>query len=184
MLGNGGWPPVQGLMMCRSKPWGLPWLAPCHPGPGSASLDRLCTFLRKLSCISHMITVGTFTTPEEAHLLRSQLESAGIPAYLHSEYAVQNEWIGSNLIGGVRVQISELDLDIAREFFASEMIDPPEEAEPVPCPACGSGSTGPDPLPRHVGIFSLLVLHIPWPFIRRRWRCTACGQRFKLEKSS
>jgi hypothetical protein len=130
-----------------------------------------------------MITVGTFTTPEEAHLLRSQLESAGIPAYLHSEYAVQNEWLGSNLIGGVRVQISELDLEIAREFFAAEMIDPPPAAETIPCPACGSGSTGPDPLPRHVGIFTLLIFHIPWPFIRRRWRCTDCGHRFKLEKS-
>ena len=72
-----------------------------------------------------LVTVGIFTTPGEAHLLRSQLESAGIPAFLHSEYAVQNNWLGSNLIGGVRVQISELALEIAREFFASEMIDPP-----------------------------------------------------------
>ena len=130
-----------------------------------------------------LITVGTFTTTDEAHLLRSQLESAGIPAYLHSEYAAQNDWLRSNAIGGVRVQISDLDLDIAREFFASEMIDPPAEAETVPCPACGSGQTGPDPLPRHVGIFTLLIFHIPWPFIRRRWHCADCGKRFKLDKN-
>lgn len=130
-----------------------------------------------------MITVGTFTTPEEAHLLRSRLESAGIPAYLHSEYAVQNQWAYSNAIGGVRVQISELDLAIAREFFAAEMIDPPAAAEAVPCPACGSGHTGPDPIPRHVGIFTLLIFHIPWPFIRRRWRCADCGKRFKIAAS-
>jgi len=129
-----------------------------------------------------MITVATFSTPEEAHLLRAQLESAGIPAYLHSEYAVQNQWLHSNLIGGVRVQISELDLDIAREFMASEMIDPPPAAETVPCPACGSGRTGPDPMPRHAGIFTLLVFHVPWPFLRRRWRCGDCGERFKLGK--
>lgn len=76
-----------------------------------------------------LITVGTFSTPEEAHLLRSQLESAGIPAFLHSEYAVQNDWLQSNTIGGVRVQISDLDLDIAREFFAAETIDPPADGD-------------------------------------------------------
>jgi len=130
--------------------------------------------------MSLMITVATFTTAEEAHLLRSQLESAGIPAFLHGENAVQNLWTQSNVLGGVRVQISELDLEIAREFMASEMIDPPVDAETVPCPACGSGRTGPDPVTRGVGIFTLLVFHIPWPFVRRNWQCRDCGHRFKI----
>ena len=73
-----------------------------------------------------LITVGAFSTVEEAEMLRSQLESAGIPAFLHSEYAVQNSWLHSNLLGGVRVQISDLDLEIAREFLASEIMPQPE----------------------------------------------------------
>lgn len=126
-----------------------------------------------------MITLATFTTPEEAHLLRSRLESAGIPAFLHSEYAVQNMWIHSNLLGGVRVQIAEQDLEAAREFLTADQLPPPMEAVEVPCPACGSIRTGPDLGSRRTSLLLLILFNLPWPFSRRRWKCEGCGHRFK-----
>jgi Putative prokaryotic signal transducing protein len=130
-----------------------------------------------------MITLATFTTPEEAHLLRSRLESAGIPAFLHSEYAVQNLWIHSNLLGGVRVQIAESDLEAAREFLSADPLPLPLEAVEVPCPACGSMRTAPDPGPRRRSLFLLVLLNLPWPFSRRRWKCEDCGHPFKVKPS-
>ena len=82
-----------------------------------------------------MITLATFTTPEEAHLLRSRLESAGIPSFLHSEYAVQNMWLHSNLLGGVRVQIAKSDLEATHAFLNAELVDPttdPDSTEAGP----------------------------------------------------
>lgn len=125
-----------------------------------------------------MITIATFTTPEEAHLLRSRLESAGIPAFLHSEYAVQNSWLSSNLIGGVRVQISELDLDYAREFLGGEPAEPLPEAVPLLCPACGSTRTEPNLLPGRLSMVSMVLFHLPLPFLRHRWKCAAFDHRF------
>ena len=74
-----------------------------------------------------MITVATFSKPEEAHLLRSQLESAGIPAFVKDEMTVQMYWLYSDAIGGVRVQIDENDLEAARAFFNAPQIPVPEE---------------------------------------------------------
>lgn len=74
-----------------------------------------------------MITVATFSKPEEAHLLRSQLESAGIAAFVKDEITVQTYWLYSNAIGGVRVQIDEADMEAARAFFNAPQIAPGEE---------------------------------------------------------
>lgn len=67
-----------------------------------------------------MTTIATFNKPEEAHLLRMRLESAGIPAYIQDENTVQIDWLLANAIGGVRVQIAEEDVEAAREYLASE----------------------------------------------------------------
>jgi hypothetical protein len=48
-------------------------------------------------------TVATFSKPEEAHLFRTRLEAAGIPAYVQDEHLIQMDWLYSNAIGGVRV---------------------------------------------------------------------------------
>ena len=76
-----------------------------------------------------MITVATFSKPEQAYLLRAQLESAGIFAFVKDDLTVQAYWLYSNAIGGVRVQIDESDLEAARAFLNAPQI-PPEEAAP------------------------------------------------------
>jgi hypothetical protein len=127
-----------------------------------------------------MITLAIFTTPEEAHLLRSRLESAGIPSFLHSEYSIQNMWLHSNLLGGVRVQIAEEDLEAAREFLTADQLNPPTDSIDVPCPACGSTHTAPDLGPRRRSLLLLILFNLPWPFSRRRWKCADCQHVFKL----
>jgi len=77
-----------------------------------------------------MITVATFSKPEEAHMLRLRLEAGGVPAYIQDENMVQTDWLYSNAIGGVRVQIDEDDADRAKEILQ----DPGIEAEHVGMP--------------------------------------------------
>ncbi len=66
-----------------------------------------------------MITIARFSKPEEAHLLRLRLEAGGVSAYIQDENMVQMDWLYSNAIGGVRVQISEDDIEDAHEIFKS-----------------------------------------------------------------
>lgn len=72
-----------------------------------------------------MITIASFSKPEEAHLLRLRLEAGGVAAYVQDENVIQTYWLYSNAIGGVRVQISEDDLEAAREILEA----PPFEGD-------------------------------------------------------
>ena len=65
-----------------------------------------------------MVTVATFTKPEEAHLLRMRLEAGGIPAYLRDENTIQWEW-ASNAFGGVRVDVAAEDAEAAKTILAA-----------------------------------------------------------------
>src|SRR5688572_22012127 len=113
-----------------------------------------------------MKTIATFSKPEEAHLFRTRLEAAGIPAFVLDENLVQLDWLYSNAIGGVRVQIADEDLEDAREFLAADSPQPAPDAVDVICPKCGSHDTAPDELPRRISFLSLLVFHFPLLFAR------------------
>lgn len=137
-----------------------------------------------------MRTVATFSKPEEAHLFRTRLEAAGIAAYVQDEHMVQVDWLMSNAIGGVRVQVAEEDVDATRELLGTATAP---QASEFPCPVCGSEHTSVDELPRRVGLLSLLALvpglvlasltllsaGTPLLFSRRRWRCQDCNHVWK-----
>ena len=122
-----------------------------------------------------MKTIATFSKPEEAHLFRTRLEAAGIP----DEHLIQMDWLYSNAIGGVRVQIADKDVEAAREFLANDSRLPAPDAIDVVCPKCGSHDTAPDELPRRIAFLSFLVFNFPFLFARHRWRCASCRHVFR-----
>jgi hypothetical protein len=124
-------------------------------------------------------TVATFSKPEEAHLLRTRLEAAGIPAFVQDEHIVQMDWLYSNAIGGVRVQIADEDVPAAQEFLTTDREQKPADAVDVLCPACGSPDTKPDERPRRLAFLSMLLFSFPLLLSRHRWRCNSCGQTFR-----
>jgi hypothetical protein len=54
-----------------------------------------------------LITVAQCNIAAEAHAMRIFLESAGIPVFLADELTVAMDWLLSNAIGGVKVQVPE-----------------------------------------------------------------------------
>jgi len=134
-----------------------------------------------------MITVATFSKPEEAHLLRLRLGAGGVDAYVQDENTVQMNWLYSNAIGGVRVQIDEADLEAAKEIVAAPPVEA-AEAELTGCPKCFSTKTAPDELPRRMAFLSMLFstvmfgVSFPFAFLRRRWQCADCGHTWKPER--
>jgi hypothetical protein len=125
-------------------------------------------------------TIATFSKPEEAHLFRTRLEAAGIPAFVQDEHFIQMDWLYSNAMGGVRVQIADEDLEAARDFLSADSPQSCPEAVDVVCPFCGSNDTAPDELPRRIAFLSLLLVSFPFLFSRRRWHCSSCNHVFKL----
>lgn len=124
-----------------------------------------------------LITVASFSTPEEAHLLRMRLEAGGVPAFVADENIVQMQWLFSNAVGGVRVQIDSENAAAAREIL-DEPPGPPLPADRPVCPQCGSLATEPDARPRRFSFLMLLVAGFPWFVPRHRWSCESCGARW------
>lgn len=66
------------------------------------------------------VTIRRYSLPFEAHLDRSRLESEGIGAFVADEHTVNMQWMLSNAIGGVRLQVQEDDLYRARQILEED----------------------------------------------------------------
>ena len=124
-----------------------------------------------------MVTVATFSKPEEAHLFRLRLEAGGVQAFVQDEHLVQMNWMFSNAIGGVRVQILEEDIPLAKEILQDGAVELPD-AILVTCPFCGSTKTKQDELPRRIAFLSLLLFNFPLLFSKHRYKCDDCGKKW------
>lgn len=117
-----------------------------------------------------MRIVAAFSTPTEAHLARSRLEGAGIPAEIRDQFTVEFNWLLSNAVGGVKVAVDDDNYNAAREILAM----PPLEDGITSCPHCGSNQTG----VRTLSVFGALcvVLKLPIPMTRAIVDCHKCGK--------
>lgn len=64
--------------------------------------------------MSPFVTVAVFALPHEAYVIRSKLEFLGIEVMLKDELTIQVDNFLSNALGGVKLQIRESDLELAR----------------------------------------------------------------------
>jgi hypothetical protein len=131
-------------------------------------------------------TVAGFQESFGAYLARGKLESEGIPAVVIDEHTVQNDWLYSQAIGGVKVQVPEEDFERAVEILAEDhtaeieaIEDAQEESDPEEvCPKCGSRST----TARGYSLWSLIPSFIFTSpvFFRKKGRvCKTCGATWK-----
>lgn len=107
------------------------------------------------------VTLGRYSLPFDAHLDRSRLESEGIDAFVADEHTVNMQWMLSNAIGGVRLQVQEDDLYRARRILdedRSGLID--DFPDIGPAQEQGSNPPGLSGLaskPRKRGFFAVLL---------------------------
>jgi hypothetical protein len=67
-----------------------------------------------------MKTLASFNLPMDAYLLRARLEGSGITAYVRDENLVTLDWLYSNAVGGVKVDVMDEDYERALEIFEAE----------------------------------------------------------------
>ena len=64
-----------------------------------------------------MVTIRTCSLLPEAHTMQSVLAGNGIDSFLPDELTVQNDWMWTNAIGGLRLQVHEDDAVRADELL-------------------------------------------------------------------
>jgi len=127
----------------------------------------------------NLVTIGRYSTPYEANLVKSQLESAGIPGFVADEHTVGMNWLYSNALGGVKVQVPESQAYEAQQILALETeLSATCESDAETCPECGSKNTV-DFLDKRNTFLTWLLLGLPSFLPTEKKRCNDCGHRWR-----
>jgi hypothetical protein len=129
-----------------------------------------------------LATVGQYRDMAEAFVARAVLDQAGIECFLRDENTVRTDWLLSNAIGGMRLQVAAKDQAAAEELLSQPIpgqfeTDPGEEFVQPVCPKCGSTDVIANDPDRKVMALSMLI-KLPIPHSRpsdEEWRCMTCG---------
>ena len=112
-----------------------------------------------------LVTVAAYNNPLEAHLAKGRLDVEGIPAYLAHEHHVWANWVYSQALGGVKVQVFVEDADAASKIldahnkgdYEDSLGEVVSEIDDNTCPKCGSKEFQ-SRFP--IGMILLVLLHI------------------------
>ena len=137
-----------------------------------------------------LVTIASYREPYEAHLFCSLLESNEIPAYVIHDHHVGLNWLYSDALGGVKLQVSAEHRDLALELLSSDSSQLPnsaqesaQESAPIleddsSCPNCRGVDTFHTSIDRRTKAMSLLV-GFPFVWGRDRWKCANCGHQWR-----
>lgn len=129
-----------------------------------------------------MIVVARFSFPHEAHIAKANLESAGIDSFIADEHTVNTQWLYSNAIGGVRLMVSEDDIEEATEILTSDFsksLETHYEAigeQQDTCPHCGSSDLSAYTQGKRPAFLVFILLGFPLFFYKQGYACNQCGE--------
>jgi Putative prokaryotic signal transducing protein len=136
---------------------------------------------------TELVTLQHFRDGPEALLAKGKLESAGIACALADGNLVRMDWLLSNAIGGIRLQVHEQEVESARailnepippEFSEEEVGEP--YAQPR-CPRCYSLDIGFEKINRFWTYGLWLLLSFPILVRKNNWKCYTCGAEWVEE---
>jgi hypothetical protein len=135
-----------------------------------------------------LITIRTFRDPSDAIMAKSVLDSAEVPCFLKDENTVRIQWVWSNLIGGIRLQVRPADVEIAEQLLSQEVaptieLEDGKVYEQPRCPYCTSLDIRFEAQNENVRLAPILGLAsilagVPIAFPKNRWTCRTCGREW------
>jgi len=137
-----------------------------------------------------LVTIATFQDTIKANIYKAKLQAAGIYSFLADENTVGINWLFSNAIGGIRLQVTEEDVENALYLLEDNpiltssssteeenMISPSMAA--TLCPNCHSSNVKKDKFSKEVAGWRWTFLGFPLPFLSKAHHCFECGHLWK-----
>ena len=114
--------------------------------------------------MAELVTVRAFTTVIDAHVACAVLQSAGLDASLRDEHVVSMQWLFSNAVGGVKLQVPP-----TRSAWRGTCSIPPEPIDGTPgamagndaCPQCGGARAKSVLWGRQPAVLTWLLMGVP-----------------------
>lgn len=138
--------------------------------------------------MAKLVTVGTFTSPIDAHLAKGRLEAEGISAFVAHEHHIWANWVLSHALGGVKLQVVSENAAKAQAILKEHVEGKYEAAleEEFPdikgnaCPKCNSKEFK-NAIP--FGLLALVILtlgliSVIFPVRRENHTCLKCGNKW------
>lgn len=143
--------------------------------------------------MDNLITILTFTFPQDAYLAKAYLASEGIESFLKDELTVQFHPFYSNAIGGVKLQVRESEFEdglvvLERGGYLKNKICEEIKIELVPfdtttnkkiCPFCTSDNIGKRKELNILTVIVYTVLGVIFPLFRKSYQCFDCDKVWK-----
>jgi hypothetical protein len=131
-----------------------------------------------LLLMDELVTVRVFTSVPDAQVACTALLAAGLDASLRDEHLVSMQWLYSNAVGGVKLQVPAEQAEEARALLdTAAIVETPTPAtdDEEACPECHSPQTESVLWGRQPAFLTWLVLGLPLFPVRRFRRCRRCG---------
>ncbi|MGH9768185.1 MAG: DUF2007 domain-containing protein [Blastocatellia bacterium] len=132
-----------------------------------------------------VVTVASFSAPYEAHLAKGLLEANGIMAVIADEYTAGMNWLLSNAIGGVKVQVDKTDLEDALKILAlnGAREEGVHEVDGYwgECPKCGSKTVEFILERKGSVILTWVLIGAPLLFTSKKLRRLNCNNEWKYK---
>jgi len=129
---------------------------------------------------SKLITIASFSFPYEAQIAKANLEVENIPAFIADEHTINMQWLYSNAMGGVRLQVPHIYADQARNIISqdlSHLVEAEVGKEEVrKCQKCGGKTLFPYTKGKKPAFLMFFLLGFPLFFYRHGLRCRDCGE--------
>lgn len=126
-----------------------------------------------------LVTISRYSMSYEAHIAKSRLDSEGIPAFIADEHTINMQWLYSNALGGVRLQVPEAYVEIARQVLEEDREQDLVEEQGVDqeiCPFCGSEDTEFHQIGRRWAFLVFLGISFPLFPVHDGIKCRMCGK--------
>ena len=139
--------------------------------------------------MANLQTVESFIDPIAAYLAKGRLETEGIPAFVAHEYHIWANWGLSNALGGVKIQVAEENIDIAKGIIQQHLngefeiyLDHPFYKRDIRvCPHCNSSNyEGFIPLLSKILLFlSFGILNVIYKLRETHYQCASCYYKWQ-----
>jgi hypothetical protein len=134
-----------------------------------------------------LVTLWRYRDLPEALVARAKLDSDAVRCVLADDNIVRLSWFWSNAIGGVRLQVEDIDVEHATALLAEDIpvgftAEETGKAYPQPeCPQCRSRDVTFEPMYKGLALLLLNVLSLPVWIPKKSWKCEDCRDRWEAE---
>lgn len=126
--------------------------------------ENLSELQSGLAARSELVTIARYNHVAEAHVTKARLQALNIPAFVADEHIATMNWLWSNAMGGVKVQVRRADAAQALRTLEQQIYQPSRRKDNPHCPRCGAFDVRYQRYGLRKAFTAMLVLALPPQF--------------------